>query len=303
MVVLWGLGDTEVSTGRIHIDLVWVKITPTSRTMQLIVQEPEVAVEKMHIWFKAQKADDYAKISPAAGVEDESFTHLIPNYSQTPTGFYKVEAELDTGEILWSSEYDVYAQYIPYDEVLLLRGMFNAFTGPGNIPVMVYPRRTFGTKCDCAPPGQGSYSAQCMKCLGVGFVGGYHKPVLAFVDFRNIDVKDRDHGKQIINESTSNVIHMSAGYTIPKTYDIVRELNAPMPAYLIQNVQFAKHNSRPLDCFCTVKQVDSGNPIYKIDMPRLTYVSRWGHYVKRLPDGTRTTFRDEYDKMVAGLQG
>ncbi len=287
-----------MSTDKVQVAFEWISTSPIKRVFQ-VSWDLEEAPEKVNVWFRDSVGDDKVNIGT---LTDLRFVHDTPNYSQSPSGHYTLELVFaDRSE--WSEEFDVFHKGPDqYGDNLLLRGMFNGFTGPGNTTILIYPRRLFGKRCDCAPPGQGSYSIHCGTCLGTGFVGGYHKPILAFIDFRNIEVKDRDNGKILINESTGNVMHISAGYYVPRVYDIIRELNPPMPVYSVQNVQIAKFNSRPIDSFCAVKQVDSGHPIYKVPFPQLTYVSKWGHYVKRLPDGKRTTFKDEYDKMVAGLQ-
>lgn len=291
-----------MSTDKLPITFEWITAVPTYRTFQVSfpLAAQDTVPEKLFVWFRDSLGDPKVKVGE---VVSNRFTHNTPNYSQSPQGHYTIEGIMADESSVMSEEFDVFHKGPDlYGDNLLLRGMFNGFTGPGNTAILVYPRRVFGKRCDCAPPGQGSYSNMCGLCLGTGFIGGYHAPVLAFIDFRNIDIKDRDHGRILTNETTSNVLHLSAGYYVPKAYDVVRELNPPMPVYSIQNVQVTKFNSRPIDSFCTVKQVDSGHPIYKVPFPQLTYVSRWGHYVKRLPDGTKTTFKDEYDKMVAGLQ-
>jgi hypothetical protein len=241
-------------------------------------------------------------------VEEGLFIHNVNNYSMVNMGFYKVEAVFadDTRQV--SPKFDVFSLKLSkreqeYAKSLLNRSMFSYFTGPGNIPVLFYNRKIAGTKCECAPEGQGSAAFNCMKCLGTGFVGGYSNPILGFVDFSAPDGVGRDNGKIITTESSSNAIRTSAGFVLLRAYDIVRELRPPNQCWVIMNTQVTRFNSRPVDIIAPIKVLESGHPIYKTNLWFPTYYPDIIPYRQISPETNKiVSFMDEYDKMASSLQ-
>jgi hypothetical protein len=241
-------------------------------------------------------------------IDGVSFTHVLANYSQIPTGVYRVEAELEDGTKEQSELFDLFSFKVSkreteYADAFLRRSMFEFFTGPGNIPVLFYPRRVSGEKCACSPVGQGSAAFNCMNCLGVGFIGGYHGPILGFIDYASMDGKTKDNGKIIIAENSSNAIRTSAGFVLLRAYDIIRELRPPFQAWEVINVQVSRFNARPVHLQMPVKMLDSGHPIYKLPLLQPEYYPDVIPYRQIDKEtGLIVSFEDEYDKMASSLK-
>lgn len=294
----------------LQYDVEVVDCTPTSRKLGWTARldEYELPIDfdpapvAFNVWYADTPSEEKVKLNEEP-ITDNYFNHITTNYSQQPPSVeYELEAIFPDGSTRRSDRVDVYTAPEQYTRVLLSQSMFNEYTGPGNIPAFVYHRRTSGIRCECAPPGQGSYSANCMKCMGTGFLGGYHAPILTFITFNGLDVKSRELGRLIVTDATQNSISSSAGFTIPRPYDVIRELNPPMPLWLVENVQITKFNSRPISFICPVKQADSGHPLYKVRTPKVHYMPSVVPYIRRTEDDEVITFRDEYDQMVRSIK-
>lgn len=136
----------------------------------------------------------FDRITPVDGLSNvaQFLDSEVNRYSKFRRWYYRVVAEspnrervvseVVTFDLIIPTQTQLIVNEIQRNERILLRGI-GSTPGTLGVPVLLFIRRKFGTRCSCWDPIQQQLTnEQCLDCYGVSFTGGYMDPILTWVN-------------------------------------------------------------------------------------------------------------------------